>query len=135
MLRNSADSLARTFQFRRAKSSDEPKRSNVLLMARIQAIKICPSYSHAACFTLFVWELSTLTKDNFAAKTDLAVSSTEYCQYKFDEPKISIRLGGGHIWKCIFAHDTPDSEQVAPSTECYLVPKQTQESFSEWAWN
>jgi hypothetical protein len=54
-------------------------------MAWIQAIKICPSYSHAACFILFTWELSTLTMDNFAAKTNLAISWTEFCPCKYDE--------------------------------------------------
>jgi hypothetical protein len=88
MLQNSADGLARTFPFRRARSTAEPKRSNVLLMARIQAIKICPSYSHAVCFILFAWGLSTLTKDNFAAKTKLAISWTEFCPCKYDEGEV-----------------------------------------------
>ena len=57
-------------------------------MARIQAIKICPSYSYAVCCTTFAWELSTLTKDNFAAKTNLAVSSTEFPCCQLDEINI-----------------------------------------------
>ena len=60
---------------------------------------------------------------DFAAKTTLAVSSTKFCQCKFDERKIRIRLGGGHKWKCIFANDNPHSEQAAQSTQCSLVPR------------
>ena len=103
MLQNSADDLARTFQFRRARSTDDPKRSNVhhnyrILIVRIQALKVCPSHSHAVCFTLFVWELSTLTKVNFATTTNLAVRLIEFCQCTLDESYISRGLGGcgGH---------------------------------------
>jgi hypothetical protein len=43
-------------------------------------------------------EKSTSARDKFAPKINLAVSSTEFCQCKFDKGKIGIRLsgGGGH---------------------------------------
>jgi hypothetical protein len=34
-------------------------------------------------------------KSDFAAKTNLAISSTEFCQALFDESQIGIRYGGG----------------------------------------
>jgi len=56
-------------------------------------------------------------------KISLVVSSIEVCQCASDESKIWIPLGGGHIWKCIFANDNPQSESAAPSTQYSLVPK------------
>ena len=61
MLQNSADDLARTFQFRHAKSTDEPKLSNVhynhrILMVRIQALKSYPSHAYEV---YFAWAAET----------------------------------------------------------------------------
>jgi hypothetical protein len=39
---------------------------------------------------------SVPAKDKFAVKIIRAVSSTEFCQYKFDERDIRERLGAGY---------------------------------------
>ncbi len=63
-----------------------------------QAVKPACSGSYTICFTLLASVKSTSAKDNFAAKTSLAVSSTKFCQSIFDESYIWRGLGSccGH---------------------------------------
>jgi hypothetical protein len=42
-------------------------------------------------------EKSTSAKDKFAPKTNLAVSSTEFCQCKFNEGDVGMGDGGGGL--------------------------------------
>ena len=53
-----------------------------------QAISLPGSASPMICFVLVFSEKSTSARNKFATKTNLAVSSIEFCQPLFDERNI-----------------------------------------------
>jgi len=51
--------------------------------------------SQAICFVWIDWVKNMMARDNSGLKTNLAITSTEFCQCKFDERDIGRGLGSG----------------------------------------
>jgi hypothetical protein len=81
-----------------------------------------------------------LDKDNFTAKTNLTVSSTEFCQSTFDEGDVGMGKGGGmrHTAAIIPSIDLvrgkliPNNPSHRATCNCSMLSKYTQQPVQRW---